>query len=100
MAHITPQQRYTISCMLKNGYTKIEIAKAIDKDKTVVYRELKRNSDARSGIYKDELANRKYAKRQKEKHKYKRFTASIKQDIEKLLREDYSPEQVVGTLKK
>ena len=65
MAHITQSQRYTISCMLKQGYKPIEIAIAIGKDKSVISRELKRNSDNRSGIYKDELAHRKYSKRQK-----------------------------------
>ena len=100
MAHITREQRYTISCMLKKGYKQIAIATAIGKDKSVISREIKRNSDYRNGVYKNELANRKYAKRQKEKHKYKKFTIERQSEVEKLLREDYSPEQVVGTLAK
>ena len=96
MLHITVSQRYTISSMLKQGYKQIEIALAIGKDKSVISRELKRNSDSRSGIYKDELANRKYAKRQKEKHKYIKFTSEMQQEVEVLLRQDFSPEQVVG----
>lgn len=100
MSHLTQEQRYTISCMLKKGYNQVQIAAAIGKNKSVVCREMKRNSDQRSGIYSDELANRKYAKRQKEKHKYKKFTLSMIQRVEALLREDYSPEQVVGTLRK
>jgi IS30 family transposase len=82
--------------MLKQSYRQNEIAIAIGKDKSVISRELKRNSDSRSGIYKDELANRKYAKRQKEKHKYRKFTQEMQKEVEYLLREDYSPEQVVG----
>ncbi len=66
----------------------------------MIYNEIKRNSDKRNGVYNDELANKKYAKRQKEKPKYKRFTSSIKEETEILLQENYSPEQVVGTLKK
>ncbi|NQY12024.1 MAG: helix-turn-helix domain-containing protein [Flavobacteriales bacterium] len=65
MAHITFNQRYTISCMLKEGYKQVQIAKAIEKNKSVVSRELKRNSDARNNNYKQELATQKYAKRQK-----------------------------------
>ncbi|NQY09416.1 MAG: helix-turn-helix domain-containing protein [Flavobacteriales bacterium] len=65
MAHITFNQRYTISCMLKEGYKQVQIAKAIEKNKSVVSRELKRNSDARNNVYKQELATQKYAKRQK-----------------------------------
>jgi len=100
MAHLTQKQRYTICCMLKQGYKKSEIARSINKNRSVIYNEVKRNSDKRNGVYNDELANKKYAKRQKEKPKYKRFTSSIKEETEILLQEDYSPEQVVGTLKK
>ena len=99
MSHLTQSQRYTISSMLKQGYKQKEIALIIGKDKSVVSRELKRNSDNRSGIYKDELANRKYAKRQKEKHKHQKFTPEMQKEVEALLRQDYSPEQVVGCLK-
>ena len=100
MTHITQLQRYAICCMLKQGYKQIEIAVAIGKDKTVVRKEIKRNSDKRNGVYKHELAQKKYAKRQKEKPKQKRFTKNIQQAIELLLRDDYSPEQVVGYLEK
>ena len=100
MSHLTESQRYTISSMLKQGYNKSEIGRTIGKHKCVVHNEIKRNSDKRSGVYNDELANKKYAKRQKEKPKYKRFTLELKNVIEVLLREDYSPEQVVGILKK
>lgn len=100
MSHITVSQRYTISSMLKQGYSQIDIAKAINKDKSVISRELKRNADSRSGIYSDELANRKYTKRQKEKHKYIKFTSEMQQEVEVLLHQDYSPEQVVGVFKK
>lgn len=100
MAHLTASQRYTIERMFKAGHSKTEIAKLIDKDKSVVVREIKRNSDGRSGEYRSALAQRKYHKRQKEKFKKVRFSSCVKADVELLLREDYSPEQVVGTLKK
>lgn len=100
MSHLTQEQRYTICCMLKQGYNKSEIARAITKDKSVVFNEIKRNSDKRSGVYDDELANRKYAKRQKEKPKIIRFTNLIQEETELLLRDDYSPEQVVGVFQK
>ena len=62
-------------------------------------REIKRNSDQRSGTYKDELANKKYAKRQKEKPKKKYFTPEIQDFVEYWTKEDYSPEQIVGESK-
>lgn len=100
MAHLTVSQRYTIETMLKAGYRQSEIARVIGKEKSVVSREIKRNSDQRSGVYSQDLAQRKYDKRQKEKSKRVYFTDAVKNDVEMLLKEDYSPEQVVGTLKK
>jgi len=100
MAHLTQPQRYTIEAMLKEGHTQSEIARVIGKNKSVVSREIKRNRDLRSGLYSQDLAQRKYQKRQKEKPKRVRFTDAVKTEVETLLKEDYSPEQVVGTLKK
>lgn len=100
MPHLTVSQRYTIETMFKAGHSRTEIAGVIGKHKSVVSRELKRNCDKRSGEYKHELAQRKYQKLQKEKPKRKLFTPCVQQRIEALLREDYSPEQVVGILKK
>lgn len=55
--------------MNKLSYTKIDIAREIERDKSYVNRKLKRNCDRRSGTYMHELAQRKYEKRQKEKLK-------------------------------
>lgn len=100
MAHLTQAQRYTISCMLKQGASKSKIAKTIGKHKSVVGREIYRNADQRNGVYNDDLANRKYANRQKEKPKKIYFTVEVQKSVNDLLEMDYSPEQVVGTLRK
>ena len=57
--HITEEQRYAISMMLQIPMSKKAIAEAIGVDKSTVYREIKRNCDARSGSYSMELAQRK-----------------------------------------
>jgi len=100
MSHLTVEQRYTIEVMKSNGYKQKDIAKAIGKDRSVVSRELKRNCDRRSGEYRHDLAQRKYHERQREKPKSIRFTPGVQRAVEELLRQDYSPEQVVGTLRK
>ena len=99
MAHLTQNQRYTIWCMQKKGHNQTEIGLLIGKDKSVISRELIRNADGRSGLYKYDLANRKYVARQKSKPKHIRFTSQIQQETEALIEQDYSPEQVVGFLK-
>lgn len=100
MSHITSEQRYAISMMLGIGYSQTQIAKTIGKNKSVVCREIKRNSDIRSGEYRYTLAQKKCLKRHQEKRKKIYFTDEVKSNINNLLLEDYSPEQIVGTLKK
>lgn len=100
MAHLTLAQRYTIECMHKKGYKQKDISEAINKDKSVVSRELKRNCDLRNNAYRSSLAQQKYTKRQKEKPRKRYFTAEIKAYIDDKLYKKFSPEQIVGTAKK
>ena len=51
MSHLTSEQRYTIGILLEQNYKKSEIAILINKDKSVVTREVKRTCDLRSGKY-------------------------------------------------
>ena len=100
MSHITSKQRYTISVLKEQNLKQCEIAKIIGKDSSVVSRELKRNSDLRSGEYRSDLAQRKYEQRQDYKSKPRKITEGMLVDIKSLIKNDYSPEQVVGKLKK
>jgi IS30 family transposase len=81
------------------NYKQKEIAEAIEKDKSVVSRELRRNSDKRNGVYKADLAQRKYAIRQAEKPKHICFTSEMKSYVIAGLENDYSPEQIHGRAK-
>lgn len=81
MSHLTKEQRYTIDSMLQNGYTQKDIAQVITKDKSVVSREISRNSDKRSGQYKSDLAHRIYLKRQDYKYKPRTFTLEVEKHI-------------------
>ena len=85
--------------MHKNNFTQIEIAKVINKSKSTISRELKRNSDQRNKTYKYDLAQKKYEKRQKEKPKKIKLTSELKKYIEEKIKEDLSPEQIYGESK-
>ena len=76
-----------------------EIAAVIGKHKSTISRELRRNCDRRSGRYDADLAQRKCERRQKEKPHRVRFTEEVRLRVEAMLREDYSPEQIVGRCK-
>jgi len=100
MSHLSYEQRYTIEVLLQDKKPKSEIAKLLSVDKTVIYRELKRNSDERNRVYKAKLAQSKYEKRLFSKPKHMKTTPELKQQIVTLLEQDYSPEQVNGFMKK
>jgi IS30 family transposase len=99
MSHLTQEQRYTIEVLHKENYSQSAIAKRINRDKSVVYRELQRNCDKRNGSYRASLAQHKCEKRHFEKNKNKAFTNEIRDFVTKWLKEDYSPEQIVGKAK-
>lgn len=91
--HITEEQRYAISMMLQIPMSKKAIAEAIGVDKSTVYREIKRNCDARSGSYSMELAQRKADRRKQQKHRKEVLTPAMRKRIIKLLKKGFSPEQ-------
>jgi len=99
MAHVTQEQRYTISVLKTEGFSQKAISERINKDKSVVSRELKRNSDLRNNEYKADLAQQKYEKRKSEIPKKIYFTTSIKEVVLKYVSINYSPEQIVGFCK-
>lgn len=99
MSQLTQTQRYTIDVLKKEGFNQVEIAKRIGKDRSVICRELHRNSDLRNGEYRADLANRKAQKRKEEKPKQIYFTESIIIYVEQKLKDYLSPEQIVGESK-
>jgi transposase, IS30 family len=96
MSHLTQEQRYTICAMNNIGSSQKDIALAINKHKSVVSRELRRNCDQRNGQYKSELAGKKYMERLKAKPRKISFTPQVRATVDHWLGEEYSPEQVVG----
>lgn len=96
MSHLTLSQRYEISILNEQKLSKSIIAERVGKNKSTIYRELRRNSDVRSGRYKADLAQRKCESRHIDKNKNETFTRSIKAFVIHYLEQDYSPEQIVG----
>ena len=99
MSHLTLKQRYKIEICLTQGYSQTEIGNLLGRHKSVISRELKRNSDQRNGKYRAELAQSKTANRHLEKTKRILFTSSMQSKVTELIKEDYSPEQISGRSK-
>jgi IS30 family transposase len=96
MKHFTGEQRYKLEFLMRQNVSKAQIAIDINVHISSISREIKRNSDERNSNYKADLASRKCNKRHKEKPKNQCFSNEIKQYVSKLIRADYSPEQIVG----
>jgi IS30 family transposase len=74
----------------------MQIAIDIKMHVSSIYRELKRNSDERNSNYKADLASTKCKKRHNEKLKNQCFDNNIKLYVSDVIKDDLSPEQLVG----
>ena len=93
---LTQAQRYQIYALRKTKPTLAEIAAVIGIHKSSVSRELQRNRGQRG--YRPQQAHERAMERRA--RTVSRITAKIWGVVEKLLRQDWSPEQISGRLKK
>jgi IS30 family transposase len=96
--HLTREQRYTISAMHRQGCSQKMIAQAIDKDKSVVCRELKRNANSK-GKYSFGYAQDMAELRKERMKKPRKLSPYLKKKIISMIEEDFSPQQIEGRLK-
>ena len=93
---LTQGQRYQIYALRKTKHSLSEIAAVIGVHKSSVSRELKRNRGKRG--YRPQQAHELTLERRPKA--VPRLTAEVWAVVEKLLREDWSPEQISGRLKR
>ncbi len=97
-SHLTSQQRYVISTLIQNGWSRARIADTIGVDSSTVTRELIRNSGVR-GIYNWETAQQNANQRKKRKPGNRSIPKEIKDEaIRLLVEEQWSPEQISAAL--
>jgi IS30 family transposase len=93
---LTQEQRYQIYALKKTGHSRTEIAEVIGVHKSTVSRELRRNQGGRG--YRPQQAQQKaQARRVKATPRIGVKTWTV---VETLLRQEWSPEQISGRLKK
>ena len=90
--------RYQIFAYKQENYSISKIARVLDFNKSTISRELKRNSS--EGYYSPEYAEIQATSRDINKRTNKKLNNKIKLLIGKKLRENWSPEQIAGRLKK
>ncbi len=92
---LTQGERYLIYAYMQAGQGRSEIAQRLGRDKSTVYRELRRNSGEHE--YCPNQANRSALARRSAKVR-SRFSSPLWPSVEQLIREDWSPEQISGRL--
>lgn len=88
---LTETERYQIYALMKLGHTQTEIAGVLDRCKSTISRELARNRGLRG--YRPAQAQRLCRARRAAKPRA-RLAPAVWDDVERLLREDWSPEQI------
>jgi len=95
---LTLAQRYNISAYLQAGSSKHRIAYLMNIHPSTVFREIQRNSV--NGKYNPETAHQKSIDRRQNARKFHKISHETWNLVEKLVRFDFSPEQLSGYLKR
>ncbi|QYH37309.1 IS30 family transposase [Algoriphagus sp. NBT04N3] len=98
--HLSPEQRYQIEILIKQGVTQTGIARALGVHKSTICRELRRNTGLRgrnAGEYVARVAQNRTDERHKLKPKNIRFKAELKEQARVWLKEEkLSPELIAA----
>jgi len=95
---LTQEQRYQIYAFLKAGFSQSAIANEINVHKSTICRELRRNRGLKG--YRPKQAHVKATNRRQGAAKYVKLTPNIITLVNSLIRQDFSPDQVSGSLKR
>src|SRR5689334_22430217 len=93
---LTREQRYQISSLMKEGRNQTQIAANLGCHKSTISREVRRNRGLKG--YRPYQANEMAWDRQCADYRA-RISWSTWQEVERLLREQWSPQQIAGYLK-
>ena len=93
---LTQEERYQIYALLKAGHSQTEIAMILNRHKSTISREIQRNTGLRG--YRPQQAQRLTDERKATKAQ-PRISDNVWADVIRLLRQDWSPEQISLWLK-
>jgi IS30 family transposase len=96
---ITEEERYKIAAMRGMGLGPVVIARELGRDRRTISREVARNCSVHDGAYRAMAACEKARARKTRSRRNKRYGPEEFEGVERMLREDFSPEQVVGRLR-
>lgn len=98
---LTSGERYALSALRKQGCNQAAIARALGRHRSTISREVRRNSkDRRGRAYRADLADDYARWRRGRSRRNERFGASDWRMVEACLRQQWSPEQAAGWLRR
>lgn len=98
---LTSGERYALSALRKQGCSQAHIARALGRHPSTISREIRRNSKDRTGrVYRPALADDYARWRRSRSRRNQRFTAEDWAVVVARLKQEWSPEQIAGRLKK
>ena len=95
--HLSLEERHYIEIEMRAGKSLNMIAKALRRSQSTLSREISRNTGQRG--YRHKQAERLASERHENKPKAVKLTDEIKKIITGYLEQDWSPEQIAGSLK-
>jgi len=97
---ITFAERYTLGLLRQRGASPAAIAHLLGRHRSTISREVRRNRAHSDATYRPQLADWYARSRRSRSRRNRRFTAAAWAQVQALLREDWSPEQVAGWLRR
>lgn len=93
---LTSEERYMIAALRQQSRPVPEIAEELGRDRSTIYREVKRNRTPHDGAYRPSMAVEMTNGRRSRSRRNARYGPADYAVIEERLREEWSPEQIVG----
>ena len=97
---ITFAERYTLGLLRRRGCSAATIARVLGRHRSTISREVHRNRAHADGTYRPQLADWYARGRRSRSRRNRQFLSAQWARIQGLLREDWSPEQVAGWLRR
>ena len=97
---ITYAERYSLGLLRQRGLSAAAITRVLGRHRSTVSREVRRNRTHHDGGYRPQLADWYARGRRSRSRRNTQFTAADWARVAGLVREDWSPEQVAGRLRR
>ena len=97
---LSNEERYQIAALRSHGLSSPQIAAVLGRHRCTITREVKRNATPYDGAYRPNMAAEMTSARRRRSRRNARYSAADFAAVAVLLREQWSPAQIVGRLRR